>query len=372
MRPISLNPRAGASGITGYLIVLYVVLIAYVSLTPFSGWRAPSLGIWSFLTQSWPHYITRFDVAINVLAYLPLGLLLYAYLAQFGSRNQALVVSVTAGLLLSLAMELLQSSLASRTASNLDFFANGVGCLTGALLSAWLGRNTAIEATLLRMRRELFLPGKVVDIGLVLLCVWLISQLNPSIPFFGAGVVTDSTPPFDDEYDYEYGTQPHADVPFALGTALNFCGLGLFVTTLMRNRFQALVAVQVLLGLAFSLKLTAAHALLRPQVVTEWHSDETLAGLAAGFVILLPLCFVRLNRRIYLAAVLILAGGLLSKLAGSYASLREVLRLFDWPYGQLLHFTGLTLYLNEVWPLAALIFLFAYWWRQRSAERARL
>ena len=368
MRDISLNPKAGTAGVTGYLIVLYIVLIAYVSLTPFSGWRAPSLGVWTFLTQSWPQYVTRFDVAINFLAYLPLGLLLYGYRAQFASRKQALLTSVIAGLLLSLAMEMLQSRLASRTASNLDFFANSAGCFAGALLSAWLGRNTAIEATLLRLRRELFLPGKAIDIGLVLLCVWLISQLNPTIPFFGAGVVTDSNL----ASDHEGGTQPPSDVPFALGTALNFCGLGLFVTTLMRYRSQALVAVQVLVGLAFSLKLTAAHALLRPEVVTQWHSDETLAGLAAGFVILLPLCFVRLNRRIYLAAVLILAGGLLTKLAGSYSSLREVLRLFDWPYGQLLQFTGLTLYLNEVWPLAALIFLFAYWWRQRSAETAGL
>ena len=64
-------------------------------------------------------------------------------------------------------------------------------------------------------------------------------------------------------------------------------------------------------------------------------------------------------------SVLILGGG-------DGLALREVLRLFDWPYGQLLQFTGLTLYLNEVWPLAALIFLFAYWWRQRSAETAGL
>ena len=368
MRPITINPRAGAAGITGYLIVLYLVLIIYVSLTPFTGWRTANLGLPGLLLASWPQYVTRFDMAINFIAYLPFGLLLYGYRAQFGSRFSALLISAIAGCLLSLAMEMLQTRLPSRTASNLDFFANCAGCVSGALLGAWLGRNTAIEATLLRLRRELFLPGKMVDLGLVLLCVWLISQLNPSIPFFGAGFVTDA----NYSYEFESVVDAGSNILFSLGTALNFCGLGLLVTTLMRNRAQALAALQVLVGLAFCLKLTAAHALLRPDVVTEWHSHETLAGLAAGFVILLPLCFVRLTRRIYLAAVLILAGGLMSKIAGSYISVREVLRLFDWPYGQLLQFTGLTLYLNEAWPLVALIFLFAYWWVHRSAQSPEL
>ena len=119
-------------------------------------------------------------------------------------------------------------------------------------------------------------------------------------------------------------------------------------------------------GIAFFLKLFAAHALLRPQVAAHWHSEETLTGLAIGVGVLVPLSFLRLDRRIYIAAIFILAGGMLSKMAGSYPSLSEVLRLFDWPYGQLLHFTGLTLYLNEIWPLMATIFLFWYGWRQRQ------
>ena len=358
---VEFSEESQYSGLTGYLIAFYLILIAYVSLTPFSGWHMPATAPWTFLWQGWPKYFTRFDLAINFIAYLPFGLLLYAYCAPFSSRGRAIVVSSACGVLMSLAMEILQGFLSDRIASNLDFLLNSAGCATGALLSAWLGRNTTVELRLSRWRRELFLPGLTVDIGLALLCLWLISQLNPSIPFFGAGVVTDVPPAFG----YNYDAEPVSEIPFALGTALNFCGLGLFVTTLMHTRSHALVAVQVLTGIAFCLKLFAAHVLLRPQVAANWHSDETLTGLAIGFVGLLPLSLIRLNLRIYLAAVLILAGGLLSKMAGSYTSLREVLRLFDWPYGQLLQFTGLTLYLHEIWPLVALIFLFWYWWRQR-------
>ncbi|MDQ3259854.1 MAG: VanZ family protein [Pseudomonadota bacterium] len=362
-RPASVeHPReTPSSGLTGYLIAFYLLLIAYVSLTPFSGWRLPATAPWTFLWQGWPKYFTHFDLAINFIAYLPFGLLLYAYRAPFSSRGRAIAVSITSGVLLSLVLEILQGFLYDRIASNLDFLLNSVGCASGALLSAWLGRHTKLDVRLSRWRQQLFLPGVTIDIGLALLCLWLISQLNPSIPFFGAGVVTEIPPSYGEGHD----AAPVSEIPFALGTALNFCGLGLFVLTLMRSRSHALVAVQVLTGVALCLKLFAAYLLLRPQVAAHWHSDETLTGLAIGFVVLLPLSFVRLNLRIYLAAVLILAGGMLSKMAGSYTSLREVLRLFDWPYGQLLHFTGLTLYLHEIWPLVALIFLFWCWWRQR-------
>lgn len=359
---VDLSESSQSSGFIGYLIAFYILLIAYVSLTPFSGWHVPATPPWTFLWQAWPRYFTRFDLAINFIAYLPFGLLLYAYLAPFSSRGQAIATSIGAGMLLSLTMEILQGFLIDRIASNLDFFCNSSGCASGALLSAWLGRHTTVEASLSRWRRKLFMPGRTIDIGLVLLCVWLISQLNPSIPFFGAGVVTDFPPSYGDGYD----GQPPSEIPFAIGTALNFCGVGLFVTTLMHTRTLALAAVPVLTGIAFCVKLLAAYTLLRPQVAAQWHGNETLFGLAIGVVVLMPLSFLRLNRRIYVAAVLILAGGMLSKMAGSYTSLSEVLRLFDWPYGQLLHFAGLTLYLNEIWPLMALIYLFWYWWRQRE------
>ncbi len=357
-----------SSRIIGYLVIFFVALIAYVSLSPFKGWQIPAAGTWAFLTSGWPRYFTRFDLAINFLAYLPFGLLLYAYQAPRTTRTRALVISIVAGILLSLTMEVAQGYLRDRISSNLDFFCNSLGCIAGALLSAWLGRHTNVQTLLRAWRQELFLPGGIIDIGLVLLCVWLISQLNPSIPIFGAGVVSEALPGYDEGYTY----QAPPDAPFALGTALNFCGLGLLVTTLMRVRSHALVVVQVLTGLAFCFKLIAAYALMRPEVAAQWHSNETLTGLAIGFVALLPLSFLRLNQRIYLAAVLILAGGMLSKMAGNYSPLSDVVRLFDWPYGQLLQFTGLTLYLNEIWPIIALVFLFWYWMRQQVIDFTRL
>ena len=48
-------------------------MIVYASLEPFSGWMAPLPGTPFFLFAPWPARYTRFDIAINVVAYLPFG-----------------------------------------------------------------------------------------------------------------------------------------------------------------------------------------------------------------------------------------------------------------------------------------------------------
>ena len=196
--------------------------------------------------------------------------------------------------------------------------------------------------------------------------VWLLSQLNPSIPLLGAGVVSDV---MRVAWDLSAG-ETLFQAPQAVGVALNFCGMGLFVSTLSRRARYSVVIVALLVALAMLLKWMTAAMLLKPQAAVHWLGPETLVGLAIGSVFLLMLLAIPLRPRSYFAAVIILAGALMSKLAGTYASLSSVLRLFNWPYGQLLNFTGLTLYLNEIWPLAALIFLLIYIERQRALDGA--
>jgi VanZ family protein len=357
-----------AAFITGNLLLFYALLIVYVSLSPFSGWHLPESGWFKFLFDAWPKYVSRFDLAINTLAYMPLGFLLYAYLINFASPASALAASIAAGALLSLAMETLQVLIPVRYASNLDWLINCVGTACGALISVWFSKYTALETELIALRQRVFIAGRSVDSGIVLLVAWVFSQLNPSVPFLAAGVAE----PFAlNPWDY-WTQRPESDAPFAVGTALNLCGVGLLVTVLTRGRMIALVVLQTLIAAALSVKVLAAQLLLKPEAAASWQSQETLVGLALGFLVLLPLCLFRLRTRVYLSAFFILAGGILSKLAAHYANPLAVLRLFNWPYGQLLNFTGLTLFLNELWPLAALLFLLYYLTRRREAERMRL
>src|SRR5258706_13472198 len=64
-------------------LIVYVLVIVYASLSPFIGWHAPE----SFTLFSWPRYITTFDVALNVLAYAPLGALIAAIWRRHMGRS---------------------------------------------------------------------------------------------------------------------------------------------------------------------------------------------------------------------------------------------------------------------------------------------
>ena len=52
-----------------------MLLVAYASLYPFSGWRDVGLSPLAFLNGPWPRYVTAFDITVNVAGYLPFGLL---------------------------------------------------------------------------------------------------------------------------------------------------------------------------------------------------------------------------------------------------------------------------------------------------------
>ena len=47
----------------------------------------------------------------------------------------------------------------------------------------------------------------------------------------------------------------------------------------------------------------------------------------------------------------------MAKITSIYGAFDETLRLFNWPYGQLVNFASLTRWMHETWPLLAVIFL---------------
>jgi VanZ family protein len=96
-----------------FLADLCAAWIALGSLYPFSGWR--EMADWSpaFLSAPLPKYITRTDVATNLLLYLPIGYALSLYSA--GRIGAIWPSSPTAlGVLFSLTLESLQQLLPGR------------------------------------------------------------------------------------------------------------------------------------------------------------------------------------------------------------------------------------------------------------------
>ena len=331
-------------------LAVWALLLAYASLYPFVPLRPTSLeAVGAFFSR--PRFVTASDVALNVLAYLPLGMLACLYFRQASERWPAILKAAALGAGLSFAMETIQLFIPNRIASIYDVFANAAGAFCGALVFA--DPFYSLVTRPLGERRETWVtPGAWGDAALVLLMLWLIAQLNPALPFFGAGNIGD------DERVEQAILQ-------WVAVGLSICGFGLFVSAIVRLATGSLRATLVLLSVALWLKFAAASVLLQPHFAEEWLSPGRIGGLAGGLILFLPLRRMPRLGRIYLALVMILAGALFSKIFGAYSPVEEFLRLFRWPHGQLGSFATLTRFLHELWPVAAIVYLIALFFRER-------
>jgi hypothetical protein len=118
---------------TGFLLFSAVFLILYVTLFPFD--FVPPKGM--TLSGFFEGFDTRFhprDFPGNILLFFPFGFALAMILCAWGLRAKtAFAVTLAAGLLFSLSVEILQMFLL-RFSSFVDVFANSTGALLGGLI----------------------------------------------------------------------------------------------------------------------------------------------------------------------------------------------------------------------------------------------
>ncbi len=337
------------------LAVLYGLAIVYVSLEPFAPWLAPPPGTPFFLLEGWPARWTRYDAALNIVAYAPFGFFL-ALLRRGATPAARVIQGAVIGAVLSFAMEWLQMYIPPRDASPFDLAMNSGGALLGAMLAAWLAGHAPARKVLYDLRARAFIPGHLGDVGLALLALWLVAQMNPGIPLFAATFDADRLP----GYPVPAPVQDGASLLIqAAASAFHLLGVGLFVALLLRRRASAGIAVLLLIGVALLLKGAAGVWLLKPAAWETWMKPGVLIGIAAG-ALLLPVA-IGLPRPVQVAACAI---ALLSSLLGPVLvpetlSARAPLTLFDWHYGQLLNYSGLTRSALLAWPLLAAAWLFA-------------
>jgi VanZ family protein len=347
---------AGKTRYRGSLVV-WILLLAYASLYPFLPLRPPpGEAVSAFFVR--PRYITDFDIALNVLAYVPLGTLACLHFRQYHEKVRAIASATVLGFAFSFAMECAQLFIPTRIASVFDVIANTAGALAGALVfvDPWYSIATK---PLGEVRERVVIEGQWGDAGLVLVMLWLIAQLNPALPFFGAGNIVTRD---------DVGTA--AAILQWSGVALSICGFGLFISALLRGPQGTLRLTLVLLSVALWLKFVAASFMLQPHFAEDWLSAGRIVGLVAGICILIPLRRLPAAVRIYLALIFVLAGALFSKIFGAYSALDEWLKLFRWPHGQLASFATLTQFLHEAWPFLALAFLIALFLHTRRRVAA--
>ena len=340
-----------------YLAAGYVLFIVYASLSPFSGWREQGLEFSAVLDMPLLQQYTWFDVAANLLAYLPFGLLLGLTLrAHFGAVWSVLFTTL-GGVALSAAMEYAQMYLPVRISSNLDLLTNSSGALLGALLAVSMTSWTWFFSRLTRWRSDLFRHGKEMDFGLALLVLWMFGQINPSLPMLGnvfiSGVARQPfvTPP---------------PVPFngweSSAVTLNLLMLGTLMLTLLRAPRNIVTALLVILSVVASAKFITAALLLKSWAFWLWINSEAMLGMLLGMLLLLAALWLPRSAAMgfgtatavcYLAIVNFVFDDNIPSAAMS---------IYHWNYGHLLNYNGLAQTITLAFPLLLIFHL----WRIRK------
>jgi hypothetical protein len=280
---------------------------------------------------------------------VPLGFL-WVPVAQPRLGRIVAVLLVTLGCAaLSLAMEALQNYLPSRVPSNVDLGCNTLGALLGALAGARWGYQLLGGGGLHDLRMVLFRHGAMGDAGLLVLGLWLMTQLTPETLLFGNGDLRElldlPTP-----LDYSAGTFATVEAAIVCGHTL---AVALLATRLGRISLRLPVAGLILAALAvksfvLALSLGAGHGF-------AWMTSGALAGLVAGMALWLLATWLPGSLQQALAALALLLATVLVNLAPDNPYLANTWQ--TWNPGQFLNFHGLTKVISSLWPFLALPWL---------------
>ncbi len=357
----SVKPSASAR----VALVFYAVLVIYASCFPFSGWHDKGLMPWSYLGEGMPHYWTGFDLAVNVIGYVPLGVLGVLALYPWQRGTSAVALVSLAGLLLAMLLESVQSYLPSRVPSNLDLLTNASGMVIGAVVGEALREPVLEQSRLRALRRAWF--SEQASHGLTVVALWPLAQIFPQPYLFGHGQLVGTFSRWLSEW---------LEVPVDLGQWLwqslgsgidhylpaevivTACGMtGAVLTLLCQTRRHApkpMLAVLLLLS-AVAVK-TLAHALLfDPDDALGWFTPSAASGLLIGLVMLVGLSLAPPVAQRRAAIFSLVVGLLVMNIMPANPYFLSTLQ--EWVQGKFLNFNGAAHFLSLTWPLFALWFL---------------
>lgn len=335
----------------------YALFIAYVSLSPFSGWREQGIYFSDVLRMPLLSTFTPFDSVINVLAYIPFGFLVgLALRARLGIAPSVMLALICGGFL-SVSMEYLQMYLPTRASSNLDVLTNSAGSLTGALLAVSISSWTWFRHRLMHWRSHLFQHGKETDFGLALLSLWMFGQINPSLPMLGNVFIT------------EVARQPFAEIvpkPFewweSSVVALNLLMLGVLLLTLLRAPRRTVSSLLIVLSVVALAKFIAAALLLKSWALLLWINGEAMVGMLAGLTLLLALLWMPRLIVIGFGAAVALCYFIAVNFVVNGNTPAAAMSVYHWHYGHLLNYNGLAQTISLIFP----VLLAFHLWRIRD------
>ncbi len=355
-------------------LVLVGVAIVYATLHPWLGWRVPAHSIFRYLGLAWPRFWTWFDVISNLLAYIPLGILLALRFRRVWRGGRILLVTLLAGALLSLLLETLQNFLPTRVPSRLDLLVNTLGALLGAGIALLFAQRPHDERELIWHRPGFFNHESLPFLFIV--AIWLCAQFAPQRMLYETGTWVspalqtlathldrsiDTTRP---SVEFAAAITPwleriQVDVAYSIlieaaAVSIWVACIGLLlIDALASPRSRAIAIVSVLLG-AFLLRGVALAALTGNLEFGLWLSAGAQAGLLLGPIILLLLSGIRRRDRLWWLLGLLAAGIVLSNILPDNVYRQQMLSRAAEPGA----WRGVLVSVRAVamlWPLAALI-----------------
>jgi VanZ family protein len=350
---------------------VYALLLVYSGLAPWSGWRDLGLSPLAYLTAPAPHYITTFDLVVNVLAYMPLGALVVFALHPRLRGAGAVLAAAVIGVLLSATIEALQSYLPMRVASNLDLLTNSGGALLGAALAAPFTSSVIDRGRLADWRLRWF--ERRSSSLLMLVALWPAAQIYPGRTLFGNGeihrVLSDLATALGGHWP-RIDTASFGPAEFVLAeafivaAALLAVGLG-FASGMQRNAPRGKLLLALLLA-ALAAKSLSSAIHFGPERALAWLTPGAYGGLALGLLSLLAAIHGRtswLPKMAFVALLaLILAVNLVPDNPYHQATMQQ------WRQGALLNFNALANWLSVLWPYLLALWLLGKLGQQRADE----
>ena len=358
-------PRPPGSPVARAALLAYLLLIIYASWFPFSGWRGAGLSPFTFLTLAMPQYWTWFDVIVNIVGYIPLGLLLVPALHPLLRGFWAWLAAALLGMLVSGTMEAVQTYLPSWVPSNLDFITNSAGALIGTLLGLVGARSYLNQNKLYQLRQRWFAPHA--SQGLVLLALWPLAQIFPLGYMFGHGqllpILSDwLSKLLDMDIDLLTMLRPGAAMSveqyWLSETVITACGMTGAVLTMMclLNRSAPRLALMgAMLGAALLFKTLSSSLLFTPDNAFVWITPGAQGGFLIGLIMLAGLAFAPQVAQRRLAIVTLLLSLLVVNTIPVNPYFSATLQ--GWVQGKFLNFNGAAQFLSLMWPFFALWFL---------------
>ena len=351
---------------------LYVALIVYASLYPFTGWRLPGVGLLDFMLLGWPHWWTWFDLVSNLFGYMPLGLLLFVALIRSGRpAGRSAWLASAAGTLLSFTMETLQNYLPQRVSSNVDLGLNALGTVLGVVIGLVLHWRGGIERW--QKLRERWFVARSAG-GMAMLILWPIGLLFPTAVPFGLGRVLGRVQPL--LADWLEGTPAEGwtagwasaaakqaeALALSPASELSIIVLGLLAPCLVAFtiappgwRRTALVLGAAALGCATTTLSTALN--FGPQHALAWITPSAAQGVLVGMAAAALLSLV--PSRVAAGFGLIVLTALVMLVAQAPADPYFAQSLKAWEQGRFIRFHGAAQWVGWIWPYAGLSYLLA-------------